>query len=448
MSLVEAARTVRCAEVSSRELVEAQLDRIARLDPELRSYSDVFASDALVEADRMDRMRKRGLLHGVPISIKDNLDVADHETTAGSPVFAGRVPANDAEAVRRLRAAGAIVVGKTVMYELAFGAQNERWPPTRNPHDPSRATGGSSSGSVAAVAACLCFGSLGTDTGGSIRVPAGLCGVVGVKPTFEAVPTQGLIRLSRLDHIGPIARTVGDAELLLEALEVCSPRPARAAESIAGLRVGVVETDPGLDNEIADALDGAVAVLRAAGATASPLRLDREAAGRALWTIASADAAAGLLDLVRGCPSVHPLVRVRIEAGGRVSAREVTAAVAVQQRLTRELEAVFRDVDVLLLPAAPLVSYGLEQRVVTLDGRSEDVSAAVTRYTPLFNVTGTPALSLPFRRSTEGLPVAVQLAAAPHAETTLLRAARVLEEASTWDVSCSGGLLTARRSRA
>lgn len=432
MSLIEATATLRRREISSRELVEAQLDRIARVDPELYCYSDVFASDALVEADRMDRMSSRGLLHGVPISIKDNLDVAGHETTAGSPVFAGRVPANDAEAVRRLRAAGAIVVGKTVLYELAFGAQNERWPATRNPHDPSRATGGSSSGSVAAVAACLCFGSLGTDTGGSIRVPAGLCGVVGIKPTFDSVPTAGLIRLSRLDHIGPIARTVGDAALLLEALGVCRARSVAASQSTGALRIGVVETDPGLDEEIVAALDGAVAALRSAGAVACPVRLDREAARRALWTIASADAAAGLLGLVRSRPDVHPLVRSRIEAGALVSASEVTEAVAVQRQLTRELDAVFRDVDVLLLPVAPLVSYGLEQRVVTLDGRSEDVSAAVTRYTPLFSVTGAPALSLPFRRSAEGLPVAVQLAAAPHAESTLLRAARLLEDASSW----------------
>lgn len=432
MSLVEAAATVRSREISSRELVEAQLGRIARVDPGLRCYSDVFTSDAIAEADRMDRTRSRGLLHGVPISIKDNLDVAGHETTAGSPIFAGRVPVKDAEAVRRLRAAGAIVVGKTVLYELAFGAQNERWPPTRNPHDPSRATGGSSSGSVAAVAACLCFGSLGTDTGGSIRVPAGLCGVVGIKPTFDSVPTPGLIRLSRLDHIGPIARTVSDAALLLESLGVCRTRSGVSTGSMAGLRVGVVETDPGLDGEVATALESAVEALRGAGATARAVRLDREAAGRALWTIASADAAAGLLDLVRGCPGVHPLVRSRIEAGGRVPASEVAEAVVVQRQLTRELETVFRDVHVLLLPVAPLVSYRLDERVVTLDGRPEDVSAAVTRYTPLFNLTGAPALSLPFRRSAEGLPVAVQLAAAPHGETTLLRAARVLEEASSW----------------
>lgn len=435
MSLVEAAAAVRRREVSSRELVEAQLGRIARVDPELRCYSEVFASDALAEADRTDRTdrtRTRGLLHGVPISIKDNLDVAGHETAAGSPVFAGRVPTTDAEAVRRLRAAGAIIIGKTVLYELAFGAQNKRWPPTRNPHDPSRATGGSSSGSVAAVAASLCFGSLGTDTGGSIRVPAGLCGVVGIKPTFDSVPAAGLVRLSRLDHIGPIARTVSDAALLLESLGVCRARSVGSALSLAGLRVGIVDTDPGLDDEIAAALHGAITALRRAGATASAVRLDREAAGRALWTIASADAAAGLLDLVRSCPDVHPLVRGRIEAGGRVSASAVADALAEQQRLRRELDAVFRDVQVLLLPVAPLVSYGLEERVVTLAGRSEDVSAAVTKYTPLFNVTGAPALSLPFRRSADGLPVAVQLSAAPHAETTLLRAARVLEEASAW----------------
>lgn len=424
--LVEAAALVRSRQVSAHELVDAQLARIGRLDPQLGCYLEVFSEEALAEADRLDRTPTSGPLHGVPVAVKDNLDVAGHETTAGSPVFAGRIPSQDAEAVRRLRAAGAIVIGRTAMYELAFGAANQRWPPTRNPHDPTRSTGGSSSGSAAAVAACLCFGALGTDTGGSIRVPAGLCGVVGVKPTFDAIATQGLVPLSRLDHVGPIARTVTDAALMLEALGVTSRTVSTT------LRVGLVEPDPGLDDEIAAALNAAAVFLRGAGASLSVVRLDREAARHALWVIASADAASNLLDVVRRCPDVNPLVRSRIEAGERVGSAELADALATQRRLTSELEAAFRDVDVLLLPLAPFVSYVLGEREVMVGEVREDVSAAVTRYTPLFSLTGAPALSLPFRRGANGLPVAVQLAAARGNETTLLRVARALEAASEW----------------
>ena len=433
-SLADAAALVRSRQISARELVDAQLARIGRLDPQLGCYIEVFADEALAEADRLDPMPAAGVLHGVPVAVKDNLDLAGHETTAGSPVFAGRVARVDAEAVRRLRAAGAIVIGRTAMYELAFGAGNERWPPTRNPHDRTRSTGGSSSGSAAAVAACLCFGSLGTDTGGSIRVPAGLCGVVGVKPTFDAVPTDGLVRLSRLDHIGPITRTVQDAALMLEALGVRS-RPAAPTAGLSGLRVGVIEPDPGLDPEIIGALDSAVAFLGESGSAISAVALDREAAGEALWTIASADAASNLLELVRREPDVNPLVRSRIEAGARVSPAEIADALASQQRLTTELEAVLRDVDVLLLPLAPLVSYGLGEREVTVDGRREDVSAAATRYTPLFSLTGAPALSLPLRRTSDGLPVSVQVAAARGNEATLMAVAGALEAASGWSGS-------------
>jgi len=422
---------MRAGEFSARELVDAQLRRIARLDPQLGCYREVFATEALTEARRLDRRRGASLLQGAPISIKDNLEVAAHETTAGSPVFAGHVSAKDAEAVGRLRKAGAIIIGKTVLYELAFGAQNNRWPLTRNPLAPALSTGGSSSGAAASVAAYLCFGAIGTDTGGSIRVPAGLCGVVGVKPTFGVTPTDGLIRLSRLDHIGPIARSVDDAALLLEALGASSGRNT-SLPSISDLRIGAVDTDPGLDAEIAATIERAAAVLGANGAAISPVQLDREAARRALWTIASSDAAAGLLDRVRRHPDVHPLVRSRIDAGAQITPAEVAAALATQQRLAAALKATFNDVDVLLLPVAPLVSYRLNERVVMTSGSAQDISAAVTRYTPLFNLTGAPALSLPFGRSTEDLPIPVQLATAPHNETTLLHVARALEEASDW----------------
>lgn len=431
MPLLDAAAMLRNRCISARELVEAQLDRLGRLDPELCCYSEVFAAEALTQADVVDRKPGNGLLRGIPVSIKDNLDVAGHATTAGSPVFEGRIAREDATAVARLRAEGAIVLGKTVLYEFAFGAANDRWPASRNPHDPTRSTGGSSSGSAAAVAACLCFGSVGTDTGGSIRVPAALCGVVGVKPTFGGIPTDGLVPLSRLDHIGPIARTIGDAALLLQALGVCSG-DAPAIADVRGLRVGVVEPDPGLDEDIAVALDGAAGLLRGGGASISQVRLDRKAARRALWVIASSDAAANLLELVRDHPDVHPLVRSRIHAGAKVSSSDVAEALGTQRQLTAEVAAIFREVDVLLLPVAPFVSYGLGQRFVRTEVGDEDVSAAATTYTPTFNLTGAPALSLPFRRSSRGLPVALQLAAPWRSEATLLGVGRLLEEGSEW----------------
>ncbi len=233
LSLTSAATSLRRRELSARELVEWQLRQIELFDPNLHTFVSLRPEASLREADRLDaRGVVHGPLHGIPIAIKDNIAVEGFGTSAGSPLLDTVAARRDAAAVRRLRAAGAIVIGKNALYELAFGAQSECWPPTQNPWRLGRATAGSSSGSAASVAAGLSFAALGSDTGGSIRVPAAFCGVVGIRPTAGTIPRDGLVRLSRLDEIGPLTRTAEDAALVFDVLRGrpstgSRPRPNR-----------------------------------------------------------------------------------------------------------------------------------------------------------------------------------------------------------------------------
>jgi len=422
---------VRGRELSALELVEAQLARIERLDPRLGCYVTVLGERARRRARELDRGGSAGPLHGIPVSVKDNLDVSGVPTTAGSPVLGARPAGRDAEAVRRLEAAGAVVVGKTILYELAFGAQNERFGQTPNPWRLDRSTGGSSSGSVAAVAAGLCFASLASDTGGSIRVPAAFCGVVGLKPTAGLVPCEGLVPLSRLDHVGPVARTVGDVALVLEALGVAVGGLEAGA---AGLRIGVVPAAGPIEPEVAGAVAAAAAVLAAEGAELQEVeRPDLDAAREALWTIASSDAARHWLAAAHEhADELHPLVRARIEAGASIPPEQVAEALRTQRRLSADLAAQLATVDVLLLPVAPLAAYRLGARTVEVAGVADDVSAHVTRWTPLFSLTGSPAVAVPCGFTADGLPIGLQLAAAAGRELVLLRVARAYERATPW----------------
>jgi len=343
----------------------------------------------------------------------------------------GTAPAlRDAAAVGRLLDAGAIVIGKTSMYELAFGAQNERWPAPGNPWRLERSTAGSSTGSAAAVAARLCFASLASDTGGSIRVPAAFCGVVGLRPSPGRIPRGGLVPLSRLDELGPITKTAEDAAVVFGVLagapEALPPHPD-------GTRLAVYDLSE-VGPEVAGAIEQLAALLHAHGARpVSPPELDLAGAAATLWTIAAADAASHWLDRVRTAEHlVHPVVRDRVVAGSEIGARELESACASHERLTEDARRMFGRLDVLILPAATCVSYPLGARVIETPRGNEQVSAAVTRYTPFATAAGLPALVVPCGFDSEGMPIGAQLIAAPGNEELLLALARTYQAVSAW----------------
>jgi aspartyl-tRNA(Asn)/glutamyl-tRNA(Gln) amidotransferase subunit A len=430
-SLTEAAAAIARRELSARELVEWHLRRIEAVDPSSTCFVELAPERALERADALDRHELPvGPLHGIPITVKDNIDVAGFPTTAGSPLLETAPAARDADSVGRLLEAGAIVIGKTSMYELAFGAQNERWPAPGNPWRPDRSTAGSSTGSAAAVAARLCLASLATDTGGSIRVPAAFCGLVGLRPSPGRVPRGGLVPLSRLDEIGPITQTATDAAVLFRVLADESG-PGRSSPQ--GIRLAICDLGE-IAPEAATAIERLAGVLLEHGARrVSPPKLDLDGAASALWTIAAADAADHWLDRLRAAEQlVHPVVFDRIVAGSKLGPRELEAAHGKAARLALGARRIFERLDALILPVATCVSYGLGARVVETPRGTEQVSAAVTRYTPFATAAGLPALVVPCGFDGDGMPIGAQLIAAPGNEELLFALARSYQAVSSW----------------
>ncbi len=433
-SLAGAVEAVRRLDVSPVELTEALMARLESEGDPLNCFVTLDGERALEQARVAERAAARrrplGLLHGVPISVKDNIATAGLRTTAGSPLLADWVPAEDAAAVARLREAGAIVFAKTQLYEFAFGEAHASFGFTRNPWNAERTCAGSSSGSAAAVAARLGYGSVGTDTGGSIRVPASFCGVVGLKPTFDLVDRRGVVPVSHsLDHVGPIARTVEDAGLLLAAM-TGGHRPGELG-GIEGVRVGVLRLPPDepVAPDVASALAAAASALAREGATVGELDgPDRLAARTALWAIASVEAAEWHRRRLRTrADDYHPLVRRRLERGEFVSGVDYVRAQRVRAKLVGELSAAADGYDVLLLPTCGTTAYPRGTRTVTCGDHEEEASSFVTRWTPLFSLAGWPAVSVPWSLDREGLPTSIQVCARAYADALALRVAAACE---------------------
>ena len=449
LTIAEAADLLARREIASVELTEAHLRRIDAHDTHLNSFITITSDHALTQARAADaeltRGVRRGPLHGIPLALKDLYDTAGIRTTAGSTFFADRVPDTDARAVTLLYQAGAVLLGKLNMHEWALGVTNinPHYGPSRNPWDPSRITGGSSGGAAAALAAGLCMGALGSDTGGSIRIPASLCGIVGLKPTFGRVSLQGVIPLSwNLDHAGPMARTVTDAALLLQAIAGYDPDdPVSVAlpvdnllatldAGVTGWRIAMAtdahfgEADP----EVISAVRRAATVFEELGARVEAVDLSqgREAAQmNALMT--TSDAAAFHRDRLRDHPQRFGAdVLARMERGAQFTSTEYILARRFQSEWRRRLERLFEQFDLLLTPATPITAPVIEG----LD--AIEAARQLTRCTAPFNLAGLPALSVPCGLSAAGLPIGLQIVAAPWNEARVLRAGRAFENATQW----------------
>jgi aspartyl-tRNA(Asn)/glutamyl-tRNA(Gln) amidotransferase subunit A len=446
MTIREVAPLLRGRKLSPVELTRETLARIGRENARLNAYLTVLEESALREAREAERAimagEYHGPLHGVPVSVKDLFYTRGQRTTAGSKIYADFVPGYDAAAVQRLRAAGAVLLGKTNMHELAYGITNNNphYGPARNPADTTRIPGGSSGGSAAAVAAGLCFASLGTDTGGSIRIPASLCGVVGLKPTFGRVSRWGVIELGwTQDHVGPLARTAWDAAVVLQAVAGHDPRDSHSAEvpapdflegidaGVEGLRVGVPQNYffERLAPEVEAAVRGAIRALEQMKAQVRPVRVESisEATEASRLTLLAEAAALYSEELRRRPLDFGADVRALLEQGQALPAADYVNAQRLRARFRAELDELFRQVDVLITATTPTVAPAIGQAAVSIGGAEEDVRLASTRLVRAFNFAGIPAVSVPCGVSSDGLPIGLHIAGRAFDEATVLRVA-------------------------
>jgi aspartyl-tRNA(Asn)/glutamyl-tRNA(Gln) amidotransferase subunit A len=449
-SLASLSRELGERRLSPVEVAEVLLGRIEADDT--NSFITVTAERALEEASRAEREilagRRRGPLHGVPVALKDLIYTEGVRTTMGSAFFAGHVPGFSATVARRLDEAGAVLIGKTNTHEFAYGPTGDRshFGPTRNPHDARRITGGSSGGSGAAVATNLCYGALGSDTGGSIRIPAALCGVVGTKPTFGRVSKHGVFPLAwSLDHVGPITRTVEDNALMLNALAGHDPEDPYSMDlpeedfardlgrGVGGTAIGLPSSFyfEHVERDVEASVREAAEVFRSLGAEVREVEIPN------LWDtlhaqrlILAAEAYAVHEERLKKDPERfddHGLERLL--KGECLKAFRYANAQKRKLYSRSEFGRVLQEVDVLLTPTVPIPAPELEQRETTIEGYEEAVYSALTRLTGPTNLNGLPSLSVPCGATTRGLPTGLQLIGRPFQEATLYRFGRAYEQA-------------------
>lgn len=450
-TITEAGQALRIGAVTSVELVRALLARIEIYNPKLNAFITVLKEQSLAQAAQLDAEAKagrvRGPLHGIPISLKDNIDTAGVRTTAGSAVYEDRIPSENAEVVVRLLKAGAIIIGKANLHEFAFGGTSATsyFGPVRNPWDLSYTSGGSSGGSAAALAANLCLGALGTDTGGSIRTPASFCGIVGLKPTYGLVPIRGIIPLApSLDHCGPMSRTVEDAALMLNVLagydaedstSVDHPRQdyvVQMKQGVANFRIGVARMPffDMLDADVARALDEALRVLGKLTKSQADLilppmdDLDTDA-------IINAEEFAYHEELFKRYPGRYMLQEQHILKGAQATtAAEYVRSHAKLAELRRTVDKAFAGFDVAVLPTRRHAPRTIESALKREEG--EKAMNPENDNTPPFDAYGIPAISIPCGISDIGTPIGLTIAGPHFSEGKVLALARAYQNATDW----------------
>ncbi len=450
LTIREASRLIKSLELSPVELTRAFLERIEEVDNRLKSYVTLLAESALAEACTAEaeilQGSYRGPLHGIPMAHKDLYDTKGIRTTGQSKVLEHRVPSEDATVIARLRSAGAILLGKLAMYEFAMGGpQTSLFDQARNPWNLDHITGGSSSGSGAAVAAGLCMGALGSDTGGSIRGPASLCGIVGLKPTYGRVSRYGVIPLSwSLDHCGPMTWTVEDTAFILQAIAGYDPKDPTSShapvpdysaclqEDVKGIIIGVprhycFDADTGVDQESVTAVDKALTELEGLGARIEEVTIPSlEYAPIANSVIMLTEAFAYHKGNLKSQPqSFGEQVRQRLYLGAMFSANDLLQALRARSRIKREFAQTLQRVDVVAMPT------GLAPAPRS-DEYDPEAAMMVRNLTGPFNETGMPAISVPCGFNAAGLPIGLQIAGKPFDEPAVLRIAYTYQQHARW----------------
>jgi len=461
VTIREAAEGLRRRRFSSVELTTNTLARIERFNPTLRAYLTVTGDQALQQARQADAElesgKDRGPLHGIPIAVKDLFYTRGVHTSGGSPIYRNFVPDYDAFAVKRLQSAGAVMLGKLNMHELAYGitSANPHFGAVRNPWNAKHSPGGSSGGSGAAVAAGLAYGALGTDTGGSIRIPASFCGVVGLKPTYGRVSRHGVMPLSwSLDHVGPLTNSVRDAAVMLNAIaghDAADDSSSRHPVvdfvpddhgSVRGLRIGFPENFyfERLDSDVEMGVRGALARLESMGAEIKSVKVP---------DIAALNAVARVILLCEASAMLEPHLADRgqfgddvlalLDQGRLLPATDYIHAQRLRKRMLNEFSQIWSGVDCLITPTTPNTAPRVGDTTVKLGGREEDVRLATTRLVRGLNLLGLPALSIPCGLSGDGLPVGLQIVGPAFEEALLLRVGAAMEDGGVGIPPCPMG---------
>jgi aspartyl-tRNA(Asn)/glutamyl-tRNA(Gln) amidotransferase subunit A len=450
LSIAQLADVYRKGEVTAVEVTQAALERIQRVDPKLNSFVTLTPELALQQAetarDELQRGVDRGPLHGVPLAVKDLYSTKGIRTTAHSRVLLDSVPHEDAAAVTKLYEAGAALLGKLAMHEFAFGgpAKDAAFPPARNPWNPEHVTGGSSSGSGAALAGRLCYGSLGSDTGGSIRNPANMCGVAGIKPTYGLVSRYGVLPLSwSLDHCGPLARCVEDCAILLTAIAGHDARDPASADvpaqdyraglehPVRGLRLGIprswLDEGNGTDADIRAAFEATLPVLADEGVQFVEVDGQPFMDARGINTIILvAEAYAYHEANIKSRPADYgSSVLGRMREGALISSADYIQAQRARSVLVRKVQEILQEVDAIISPAGARAP----EAFIDVD---PDAAFGMPNFTNVFNSTGLPAMSIPCGFTSTGLPIGLQIAGRAFDEPTVLRLARTYERATPW----------------
>ena len=455
-TLLEAARLVEQRKVSPLELADAVLKQIERAEPKINAFITVVADQARAVARAHEAMIQAGYylgpLHGIPIALKDNLYTKGIRSTAGSKVLGDFVPEEDATVTARLKSAGAIIVGKTNMHEFAWGGttDNPHYGPTRNPWNPERFPAGSSGGSGAAVAARECFGAIGTDTGGSIRLPSAVNGVTGIRPTIGRVSNYNIVPLAwSMDTAGPMTRTVADCAVMFSAIAGHDPKDEDSArvpvpdymaqlnQGIRGLRIGVVPDYffSHLQPAVHDAVRGALTVLEAQKAQVVEVEIANIQGNiSAQLTIESAEPSTYHQHWLRSRPQDYGEdVRILLEVGEMLLATHYLQAQRYRTLLRHEFMEAFDAVDVFICPTLPFVATPVGATSVVIEGgKEEDMLSAIMQYTGVPSLTGLPSRSVPCGFSPDGLPIGMQIIGKPFDEATIFRVGHQFQRATDW----------------